>query len=101
MVSGDQIYMVAADGTGCKAIKLTAPDVAEVVYANKVMKNLPGVVLFDGHIYGYSDSIGWICQNWEAGEEVWVLEGTGQRHRHHRRRPDVLPHRRQGSRGAG
>ena len=72
IVSGDQIYMVAAGGTGCKAVKLTAPDAAEVVYANKVMKNLPGgVVLFDGHIYGYSDSIGWVCQNWETGDEEW------------------------------
>ena len=72
IVSGDQIYVVAAGGTGCKAVKLTAPDAAEVVYANKVMKNLPGgVVLFDGHVYGYSDSIGWVCQNWETGDEVW------------------------------
>ena len=72
IVSGDQIYMVATGGTGCKAIKLTAPDAAEVVYANKVMKNLPGgVVLFDGHVYGYSDSIGWVCQDWLTGDEVW------------------------------
>ncbi len=36
------------------------------------MRNLPGgVVLFDGHVYGYSDSIGWVCQNWETGDEVW------------------------------
>jgi outer membrane protein assembly factor BamB len=72
IVSGDQIYMVAAGGTGCKAVRLTAPDAAEVVYANKVMKNLPGgVVLFDGHLYGYSDSIGWVCQDWLTGDEVW------------------------------
>lgn len=72
IVSGDQIYMVAAGGTGCKAVKLTAPDAAEVVYANKVMKNLPGgVVLFGGHLYGYSESSGWVCQNWETGDEVW------------------------------
>ena len=73
IVSGDQVYMVAAGGTGCKAVKLTAPGAVEVVYANKVMKNLPGgVVLFDGHLYGYSDSIGWVCQNWETGDEVWL-----------------------------
>lgn len=29
------------------------------------------VVLFDGHIYGCSDGIGWICQNWLTGDEVW------------------------------
>ncbi|MFN5457161.1 MAG: 5-dehydro-4-deoxyglucarate dehydratase, partial [Bradyrhizobium sp.] len=49
--------LVAAGGTGCKAVKLTAPNAAEVLYANKVMKNLPGgVVLYNGHIYGFSDS---------------------------------------------
>ena len=72
IVSGDQIYMVAAGGTGCKAVKLTAPDAAEVVYANKAMRNLPGgVVLFDQHLYGYSDHIGWVCQDWQTGDEVW------------------------------
>jgi len=72
IVSGDQIYMVAAGGTGCKAVRLTELDAVEVVYANKVMKNLPGgVVLFAGHIYGYSESIGWVCQNWLTGNEVW------------------------------
>ena len=66
------IYMAAAGGTGSKAVKLTAADAAEVVYANKVMKNLPGgVVLFYGHVYGYSDSIGWVCQDWLTGDEVW------------------------------
>lgn len=72
IVSGDMVYAAAAGGTGCKAVKLIAPDAAEVVYANKVMKNLPGgVVLFDGHVYGYSDSIGWVCQDWLTGDEVW------------------------------
>ena len=72
IVSGDMIYAAAAGGTGCKAVRLTAPDQAEVVYANKVMKNLPGgAVLFQKHLYGYSDSIGWVCQDWESCEEVW------------------------------
>jgi outer membrane protein assembly factor BamB len=72
IVSGDMIYAAAAGGTGCKAVRLTTPGQAEVVYANKVMKNLPGgVVLFNQHLYGYSDSIGWVCQDWQTGEEVW------------------------------
>jgi outer membrane protein assembly factor BamB len=72
IVSGDMIYAAAGGGTGCKAVRLTAPVQAEVVYANKVMKNLPGgVVLFEKHLYGYSDSIGWVCQNWQTGDEVW------------------------------
>ncbi len=62
----------------------------------RVMKNLPGgVVLFDGHVYGYSDSIGWVCQDWLIRRRSVVLEGAGERHRLHRGRTDVLPDPRQ------
>jgi outer membrane protein assembly factor BamB len=29
------------------------------------------VVLIDGFLYGYSDNVGWVCQNFETGENVW------------------------------
>jgi outer membrane protein assembly factor BamB len=36
------------------------------------MKNQHGgVLLLDGHLYGYSDNVGWVCQNFETGEQVW------------------------------
>jgi outer membrane protein assembly factor BamB len=42
------------------------------VYANKVMKNQHGgVILVDGHVYGYSDGAGWVCQDLMTGEAVW------------------------------
>ena len=30
----------------------------------------PPTPMGDG-LYGYSDSIGWVCQDWETGDEVW------------------------------
>ena len=30
-----------------------------------------GVILLDGHLYGYSDGSGWSCQNIETGDLVW------------------------------
>jgi hypothetical protein len=38
----------------------------------RVMKNtVAGSVLVDGHVYGYSDKRGWVCQEWKTGQEVW------------------------------
>ena len=46
---------------------------ATEIYSNKVMKNHHGgVILLDGHLYGYSDGVGWTCQAFDSGEEVWA-----------------------------
>ena len=37
-----------------------------------------GVALVDGHVYGYSDGVGWTCQNFLSGEEVWASEKLGK-----------------------
>jgi hypothetical protein len=26
----------------------------------------------DGYLYGHSDGVGWVCQNFKTGEEVWA-----------------------------
>src|SRR5207248_9108102 len=35
----------------------------------------------DGHVYGYSDKRGWVCQDWKTGQEKWAARnsrpGTG------------------------
>jgi outer membrane protein assembly factor BamB len=31
-----------------------------------------GVVLVDGHIYGFSVGVGWTCQNLMTGEVIWM-----------------------------
>lgn len=70
-----RIYVTAAYGVGCGLIKLTREGEgikADLVYRNKVMKNHhSGVVLVDGHLFGCSDPNGWVCQNFETGEQVW------------------------------
>ncbi len=80
IVSGDLIYATSGGGTGCKLVKLLKPDETEIVYADKIMKNLPGgVVLHNGHVFGYSDARGWICQDFLTGEAVWDYEDPGFR----------------------
>ena len=66
------VYIASGYGVGCKLIRLGSDNSVEVVYENKVMKNHHGgVILIDDHVYGYSDGVGWTCQNFYTGERVW------------------------------
>ena len=76
------VYVTASYNSSCNAIKLTKEgDVfkTETVYSNKNMLNHHGgVVLMDGHIYGFSEGTGWTCQNFKTGENVWSTGRTGE-----------------------
>ncbi len=68
-----QVYVTAGYGVGSKLVKLGPNDQVSEVYFNKVMKNHHGgVILVDGYVYGHSDGVGWVCQNFQTGEEVWA-----------------------------
>jgi outer membrane protein assembly factor BamB len=70
-----QVYLTAGYGAGCDLVRLTKTGdrfKAQKVSANKNMTNaIGGVVLVDGHVYGYSEGKGWICQDWKTGKLVW------------------------------
>ena len=76
------VYVTAGYRAGCTKIRLTkAGDIfkTETVYANSSMVNQHGgVVLIDGHIYGYSDNNAWTCQNLKTGENVWTKRNPGE-----------------------
>lgn len=72
----DGYVYVSAGGAGCDKIKLEKNGmkfkVTKAYSSNKIMKNeLGGYVLVDGHVYGYSDRRGWICQDFKTGKDVW------------------------------
>lgn len=72
------VYVTAGYGVGCKLVKITGEGATEV-YFNQDMKNHHGgVVLYNGHLYGYSDGPGWICQNFMTGETVWRDKSLGK-----------------------
>jgi len=74
---GDSVYISSGYGVGCKLVRLDNQNHAEEVYANRNMKNHHGgVILLDGHLYGYSDGVGWLCQNFEDGKKVWSEKGA-------------------------
>jgi len=72
IVHENHVYVCAGYGAGSKLVEIDSDNNATEVYHNRVMKNHHGgVILLDGHTYGYSDNVGWVCQNYLTGEEVW------------------------------
>ncbi len=69
------VYVTSGYNAGCTYIRLVKQGdafTADTLYANKNMVNHHGgVVLIDGHIYGYSDPHGWVCQELKSGKSVW------------------------------
>ncbi|HRX78022.1 MAG: PQQ-like beta-propeller repeat protein [Planctomycetaceae bacterium] len=67
-----QVYISSGYGVGCKLVELSESNDVTEVYANQNMKNHHGGVLRLGdHLFGYSDGVGWLCQDFATGEIVW------------------------------
>jgi outer membrane protein assembly factor BamB len=65
------VYISSGYGAGCKMVKIEG-DKAVDVYENKTMKNHHGgVILVGDYLYGHSDGVGWLCQEFKTGEKVW------------------------------
>jgi outer membrane protein assembly factor BamB len=76
IVAGNLVYVTSGYNAGSHLFKVT-PDAGkfavEQVYANRAMANHHGGVVKVGeHLYGYSDSRGFACQNFQTGEIVWA-----------------------------
>lgn len=60
---GSHLVSLSKSADGCKA---------EIVYSNKNLVNQHGgAVLINGYVYGFSDGLGWTCQNFSTGDVVW------------------------------
>lgn len=70
--SAGQVFVAAGYGVGCKSVKIGADNAVSDVYANTDMVNHHGgVILHEGHLYGYSDKGGWTCMDFKTGEVKW------------------------------
>ncbi|MDP6915047.1 MAG: PQQ-like beta-propeller repeat protein, partial [Verrucomicrobiota bacterium] len=79
IVRKNEVYISSGYGAGCR--KITIGDAHKVTedYSNKNIKNHHGgVLLLDGHLYGYSDGRGWTCQNLKSGDVVWDSKKLGK-----------------------
>lgn len=77
IVKGNQVYVSAGYGVGSMSFTIEQGNTIKTVFdetsgTNKVMKNHHGgVILVGDHLYGYSDGVGWTCQNFKTGALVW------------------------------
>lgn len=81
VASKNYVYATSGYGAGCTLIEIKPGTEAKAdqVYANKDMVNHHGgVVLVGDHIYGYSDTKGWICQDFKTGEVAWASKKLGK-----------------------
>jgi len=73
------VYVTSGYGVGCMLLKLVDGPEPEQVYANREMKNHHGgVILLGDHVYGHSDGVDWICQDFLSGEVVWSSDKLGK-----------------------
>jgi outer membrane protein assembly factor BamB len=86
VVSGDYVFVTSGYSAGCNLLKLSKAgdkiQVSEVYKEDEDYKRMSnhhgGVVLLDGHVYGYSDGkhhagpAAWICQELKTGNVVWA-----------------------------
>ncbi len=79
-----QVFVAAGYGVGCKSVKIGAGNTVETVYESTDMVNHHGgVILVDGHLYGYNDKAGWTCMDFKTGAVKWTekkLLGKGAIH---------------------
>lgn len=68
-----QVFVSAGYGVGCKFFKVGPENVVEELYESTDMVNHHGgVILVDGHLYGYSDRAGWTCLDFKTGAVKWT-----------------------------
>ncbi len=73
IVKGNNVYVAAGYSVGCQMYEIAAGNQPALKYENKTMKNHHGgVILLGDHLYGYSDGLGWICQDFATGQQVWA-----------------------------
>jgi hypothetical protein len=78
----NHVFVTSGYGVGCNLFKVTPENgafKAEEVYSNKDMVNHHGGVVRVGeHLYGHSDSKGWVCMEFKTGNVVWSNRGVGK-----------------------
>lgn len=76
---GGDVFVSSGYGVGCKQVRVNAQNEVTDLWMNTNMINHHGgVILKDGHLYGYSDKSGWSCLNWSTGEVKWAEKKLGK-----------------------
>ena len=72
IVRDNLAYVTTGYGVGCMLVEIADDHSVKKVYENKIMKNKHGgVILLGDHLFGHSEGVGWVCQDFKTGERVW------------------------------
>ena len=72
------VYMTSGYSAGCRLVDIRGSE-PKVVWESKNMTNHHGgVILVDGHLYGFSDRLGLVCQDLKTGEKKWDEKPVGK-----------------------
>jgi outer membrane protein assembly factor BamB len=80
LVRGNLVYATSGYGAGCKLLEITRQEKGKFVVkelynadGQRTLKNTHGgVVLVGEHVYGHSESTGWVCQDFKTGKKLWA-----------------------------
>ena len=83
VLADNYAFFTAGYNAGCECFKLEKDGdgtKATVVYTKNatVVNQHGGVIRIGEHVYGHSDSNGWVCFDYKKGEEVWKNKGVGK-----------------------
>jgi outer membrane protein assembly factor BamB len=79
IVHENAVYVSVGYGAGCDLLQVSPAGKGKFrvkqLYKTASRRNMKnefgGVVRVDGHVYGYSDKIGWVCQELTTGKIAW------------------------------
>ena len=78
IIKGNSVYVTSGYGGGCHRFEISkdgAKFKAEEKFSKKNQKSMKnthgGVVLIGDHIYGHSEVLGWVCQDFKTGDITW------------------------------
>lgn len=76
------VYVTSGYGVGCNLFEVRKAGKefkAEQAYAlPQIANHHGGVIKVGDHVYGYSDTGGWICQEFKTGKVLWKEKGVGK-----------------------
>lgn len=77
-----KVYVTSGYGIGCNLFEITKSGIsfsAAQVYAKpEIANHHGGVIKLGAHVYGHSDTGGWVCQEFATGKTVWKKGGVGK-----------------------
>ncbi len=81
VLSNNRVFYTSGYDTGCALLQFSEGangiSVRDVYFNKSMVNHHGGVVLVDGHIYGFSNSI-LTCMNYETGKVVWKNRSVGK-----------------------